>query len=111
MNIRQYLSRLYNAILGREFKEGRYFWNLDEYILELVTEYIDWNRCWHPTHTTKKLWEKKLQRLKTAILDYNKLDDDWLAMQKNKIKYIADIQKNERIIKKELWDVLFNLWD
>lgn len=109
--MKTYLKRLYNAILGREFREPWYLWDLDIYILDLVVDFIDSNRYWYPVKYTEKDWENKLQRLKNAILEYNKLDEDSINMKKNKTKHIANLQKNEKIIKKELWEVLFNLWD
>lgn len=111
ITMKTYINRLYNAILGREYQEPRYLWSLDYYILELVVNFIQSDRCWYPVGYTEEQWENKLNRLLNAILERNKLDEDWTLIEKDRNKYIADMQKNERIIKKELSDVLLYLWN
>lgn len=119
MNLYQtkiYLTRLWNAIIWKEFKEGRYHWSLYDYILELVVEFIDGERCWYSSSYTEKWWEVKLKEVKDSILQYQEFDMNWLSKyQKNwgiDIKwYNKQYQELQREVVKWITDIFFNLWD
>ncbi len=109
---RWYFKRLWSAILGKEYREAYYQYALKDFILELVVEFIDSNRCSYPIGYSEESWERKLRSVKKSIQNLQKLEEKWWDIENETVQeYWQKYNKLQKRVLKWITDIFPDLWD